>query len=342
MDRITRPLLARAGEQRLLSAQTMDAALDLAGLRPAKSEWRRFAVLAMRFAAILSLAAGLLFLVAFNWEDLGLYARFAMVEAPLLAALIIAWVNGADTTPGKLALTLAVLLTGGLLALFGQTYQTGANLYELFFGWAALALPWVIACRYAPCWAIWLLLINIGIGLLAATSRNGFLFSLFLDRWRWSPWSLPYLLDLLIYAALIALSRWNELGLGARWLRRGVMAVAMAFGTIDMMLRIIDDAFFKSSDKAGASAIEFVLFLAATAGFAAYAFAQKEDLFNFAVLALAWIVVTTTMLGRALAEDRAGVGALFFTAIYVIAVSTAGVKGIAYIGRQWKLEEGAK
>jgi uncharacterized membrane protein len=341
MDSINRTLLARAGEQRLLTAAGIDASLDLAGLRPGKAEWRAFAVLAMRFAAVLSLAAGMVFLVAFNWEEMGLYARFAMVEAPLAAALAFAWMKGTETQQGKLSLMLAILLTGGLLALFGQTYQTGANLYELFFGWAALALPWVIACRYAPCWALWLLLINAGIGLHAGTARNGLVFSLLFERWHWSPWSLPYLLDLVVYAALVALSRWPELGLGARWLRRGVMAVAMAFGTVEMIFRIVDDS-FRSSDHAGAATFEFVVFLAATAGFAGYAYARKEDLFNFAVLALAWILVTTTLLGRALAEDRAGLGALLFVAIYLIAVSTAAVKGIAYIGRSWKLEEGTR
>ena len=138
MDRISRPLLARAGEQRVLSRKAIEAALDISGLRPNKNQWRQFGVLAMRFAAVLSLAAGAVFLVAFNWQDLGLYARFAMVEALLLAALIFAWVKGADQVAGKLALMLAVLLTGALLALFGQTYQTGANVYELFWGWAAL------------------------------------------------------------------------------------------------------------------------------------------------------------------------------------------------------------
>src|SRR5580700_9307347 len=103
MERVTRPLLARAGEQRLLSPQAIDIALDLAGLRPTRSEWRNFAVIVLRFAAVLSLAAGLIFLIAFNWENLGLLVRFALVEAPLLATLVIAWIKGADTTPGKLA-----------------------------------------------------------------------------------------------------------------------------------------------------------------------------------------------------------------------------------------------
>jgi len=339
MDRISRPLLARAGERRILSQKAIEAALDLSGLRPGMAEWRQFAVSAMRFAAVLSLAAGIVFLVAFNWENLGLYMRFAMVQAPILAALIVAWVKGTRQTSGQLALMLAVLLTGAFLALFGQTYQTGADLYELFLGWAALALPWVIACRYAPCWALWLLLINTAIGLYVETAGHGFLFQLFLNRWRWTPWTLPFLADVLIYAALAALSRWQELGLGERWLRRSVMAVAMAFGTVIMIFHIAGG--FGPSHDAGIAAIEVILFLAASAGFAAYGYSQK-DLFNFAVLAFAWIVVTTPMLGCAMVGDLAGVAALFFIAIYVIGASTAAVKGIAYIGRGWKTGEAAQ
>lgn len=338
MDRVSRPLLARAGEQRVLSEIAMAAALDLSGLRPDKAEWRQFGIRAMRFAAILSLAAGMVFLVAFNWQNLGLYARFAIVEASLLAALIAAWIEGTDQLSGKLALMLAVMMTGALLALFGQTYQTGANVYELFAGWAALALPWVIACRYAPCWALWLLLVNAAVALYAGTVGHGLFFSLFMDRWRWTPWSLPFLLDVLLYAALAALSRWEGLGLSERWLRRGVMAAAMAFGTIVMAFRIFD--FGERSNDSGATAIEAMLFLLASAGFGTYAYSRKEDLFGVAVLALAWIIVTATLLGHAMAS--AGIVMLFIVAIYVIGVSTAAVKGISYLGRTWKDGEAAQ
>lgn len=270
MDRISRSLLARAGEQRVLSRKAIQAALELSGLRPNQNEWRQFAVLAMQFAAVLSLAAGTVFLVAFNWQNLGLYARFAIVEMSLLAALIVSWVKGTDSVSGKLALMLAVLLTGALLALFGQTYQTGANVYELFFGWAALAFPWVIACRYAPCWALWLLLLNTAVVLHAATARHVY----------WMPWLQPFLLDVLVYAVLVVLSRYAELGLAERWLRRSVMAAAMAFGTLAAVFRIAE--FRRSSDDSGAAAVEWTLFIAASAGFAVYAYFRKEDLFNFA------------------------------------------------------------
>ncbi len=333
MEEMNRRLLARTG----LSREAMKGALDIAGLCPNPAEWREFAVRSLGIAGVLSLAAGVVFLVAFNWQNLGLYARFAMVEAPLLAALVAAWIKGVDRLSGKLALMLAVLLTGALLAFFGQTYQTGADVYELFLGWALLSLPWVIACRYAPCWALWVLLVNAAAALYAGTSGRTWFLHLLLDRWQWSPWSLPFLLDLLLYVTVVSLSRWQEIGLSEGWLRRGIMAVAMAFGTFAMIYRIGGGG--GSSDNAGvAIAFEVLLFLVASAAFAAHAYSQKEDLFNFAVLALSWIVVSTTLIGKAMMEDRDGVGSLFIIAVYVIGASTAAVKAISNLGRQWKME----
>lgn len=327
MDFVSRALLARAGEQKILSQKAIETALDLSGLCPGRAEWRQFGVLAMRFAAVLSLAAGMVFLVAFNWQNLGLYARFAMVEGPLAAAVVFAWIKGTGEKTGKLSLMLAILLTGVLLALFGQTYQTGADIYELFLVWAALSLPWVLACRYTPCWALWLVLLNATVGLYAGSVGPATFRWLFENQWHWTPWSLPFLLNVLIYVVLVATS-------DVRWLRRSAMAVAMAFGTVAMVDRTFDhwiDA-----------PVEPVLFWVACAGLAVYTYVRKDDLFNFAALALALIVVTTSYIGQAMMDARAGIGSLLFIGIYVILTSTAAVKAIAYIGRSWKVEVGAQ
>jgi hypothetical protein len=113
------------------------------------------------------------------------------------------------------------------------------------------------------------------------------------------------------------------------------MAAGMTFGTIAMVFRVFND-------RSGMSPIEPVLFLAASAGFAAYTYSRKEDLFNFAVLALAWIIVTTALIGRALLDHREGPGELFLIAIYVIGASTGAVKGIAAVGRGWKTGEASQ
>ena len=49
------------------------------------------------------------------------------------------------------------MLVGGLLALIGQTYQTGADPWQLFALWALLALPWCLGARSDMLWAPWAL-----------------------------------------------------------------------------------------------------------------------------------------------------------------------------------------
>jgi len=55
-----------------------------------------------------------------------------------------------------------------------------------------------------------------------------------------------------------------------------------------------------------------------------------------------FVSVSTTLIGKAMMEDRDGVGSLFIIAVYVIGASTAAVKAISYLGRQWRLEEAAR
>ena len=50
----------------------------------------------------------------------------------------------------KGCLTIAVLSVGALMALFGQTYQTGADPWQLFFNWAVVIIPFVLISRFTP------------------------------------------------------------------------------------------------------------------------------------------------------------------------------------------------
>ena len=330
--------MARAGEERLLSTEAIRIALDVSGLRPGSFETREFAVRVMRFAAVLSLAAGIIFLVAFNWQQLGLYGRFAVVEIPLLLAVAVAWVKGIERLSGRLALVLAVLLTGALLALFGQTYQTGADVYELFLGWSVLVLPWTIACRYAPAWAIWLLLVNVAALLFAfAAQQQPNLFWLLADRRGLTVWIVPFLLNVAAYCALEILRQRKAWGFAKRWLTRGTVAIAMAFGTLVSIIAIVE---FRASSTL-ASTVPALLFIAASAGLGTYAYKRREDLFVFAVLALAWVVATTTLAGRILFQREPNAGSLFLIAVYVIGASSAAVAGISRIGTAWKSRESA-
>jgi len=195
----------------------------------------------------------------------------------------------------------------------------------------------VIACRWAPCWGVWLLLVNIALMLIAqAAGRGDLLSGIIWNRQRESAWALGLLVDSVLYAVLAFSVKRPSLGLSSQWLQRGVAAAAMVFGTIMMLDRITS-----SSQDGAAAALEILLFLATAAGFAVYAYSQKLDLFNFAALALSLIMVTTAQLGKMLMEGRAGIEALFILGCWVILASTGSVIGISNLAKQWRKKEGA-
>jgi uncharacterized membrane protein len=112
--------------------------------------------------AALLLGAGLIFWIAANWQDQSRQFKLYLIQGVLLASMAgaTAWPRGRNAL-----LLLATLALGGLLAFIGQTYQTGADPWQLFAAWAALALLWVVAARSDGLWAVWVLIVGMGIAL---------------------------------------------------------------------------------------------------------------------------------------------------------------------------------
>lgn len=108
------------------------------------------------------LGFGVMLWVAANWGELPRVARFGLLQALLAASLLGAWSRQAWR--GAFGL-LALLSLGGLLALFGQTYPTGADAWQLFALWAALALPLCLGARSELVWTPWVLVMVTAIGL---------------------------------------------------------------------------------------------------------------------------------------------------------------------------------
>jgi uncharacterized membrane protein len=105
---------------------------------------------------------GLIFWVAANWALLSRFQQFTLLQLLVLAPCI--WL--ATYARGRAAMGLLVLVaTGGLFAYFGQTYQMGADPWQLFAVWAALALPLACCARTDTVWAAWALIALVGIAL---------------------------------------------------------------------------------------------------------------------------------------------------------------------------------
>lgn len=149
--------------QGTLPTEKADTAALLLDVYPSKRTWLQFFDKALLIVGGIALVLSLVFFIAYNWLYMGKLAKFALVEGALaitIALYVALSFRQRFAFIRQLLLLIASIITGSLLALFGQVYQTGADTWQLFFGWAVLILPWVIIARFPALWLLWLGLIN--------------------------------------------------------------------------------------------------------------------------------------------------------------------------------------
>ena len=142
-------------------------AVEIAVVTPAPAEWRRFLSGTVAFLGAMLLLAGVITFVAYNWSRIGRFGKFALLELAIVATVLLAW-RKLPGLSGQIALFSAAVLVGPLLAIYGQTYQTGADPYGLFLAWALLIVPWAVAARFGANWVLFLLLVDVALGLFFA------------------------------------------------------------------------------------------------------------------------------------------------------------------------------
>jgi uncharacterized membrane protein len=151
----------------LAAQHQLDAAATkkLQTLAGVNREPARLAYWLPRGVAVLAAALGglgIIFWIAANWDTLGRFGRFALLQFIFLVLCAGALLRPAARAPLGL---LALLAIGGLFAYFGQTYQTGADPWQLFAVWAVLALPLCLGVRSDVLWTPWALVVVTGIAL---------------------------------------------------------------------------------------------------------------------------------------------------------------------------------
>jgi uncharacterized membrane-anchored protein/uncharacterized membrane protein len=187
--------------------------------QPLKTTLRVTLVMAALGALLVGLGA--VFWVAANWQDWPRQTQFVMLQALVVASLgVAAWRH--RNLPARLALSLLGLLAiGGLFAFFGQTYQTGADPWQLFAWWAALAVPLAWGARHDLVWSAWVLVAMTAIGLWAHAHLGRMWFFTWIDP-QHPAWVLP-----LAIAAAVGLVG-GVSALTARWTGAGVASLRLA------------------------------------------------------------------------------------------------------------------
>lgn len=150
---------------------------------------------------------GVMLWVAANWDTFTRFERFALLQGVVVLAVVVAWLStfrapvplrflrGADEPNEREApqpsrndvraamALLAFLALGGLLAYFGQTYQTGADAWNLFALWAALSVPLIVAISSDLLWAPWQIVTSLAISFWSYTYGG--------HEWTVGPGTLP-------------------------------------------------------------------------------------------------------------------------------------------------------
>ena len=297
-------------EEGRIAPRDLRGALEITGALPDAVAWRQFLERLLLFAGTLLVAAGVIFFLAFNWNELGRLAKLGLAEILLVAALALVWRLGVDRIAGKAALLGAALFTGALFALIGQTYQTGADTFELFAVWAIAVLPWALVSRFPALWLFWLLLVNLAALLYMGTMRR--------PLWFFVGWGAEQQLWLLFALNSVALVVWEGLAVsGIQWLRErwSVRILATASGGFATALAISDVV---SRQTSGGFAAWVAWMVAA---YLLYRHKVK-DLFVLAGGVLSVVVVVSTLVIRHF--FRVDAGAFLMVGLLVIGISAAG------------------
>ena len=277
--------------------------------------------------AALLLASGLIFWIAANWQDQSRMFKLGLIEGALALSVLAAclWPRARVA-----ALLCATLVLGGLLAFVGQTYQTGADAWQLFAAWAALSLVWVGMMRSDMLWSLWVLIAALGIAMWSGRLDP---WDVFLADGRQLPQLLLRMglwLALALVPALVSLLPAVRVqgGMGW-WSHRIALALALVAWVGMGMVQLFD-----YSGRGAGMALGLVVLLIAVSLLASLR-GPLQDFVATCLSALAANVLVLAMVARWLL-DGADMGALLVFALAALVCLGTTVRGLMAVQRRMR------
>ena len=292
-------------EQGIISAEKIGDALITAKITPNGKSWRTFIDNLLLWFGGLALSFAAMFFIAYNWKEIGYFAKFGMVEGFIVLAIIVYCKLAENTIAGKVSLLAATISLGVLLALYGQIYQTGADPWQLFFKWALLMLPWAVIGRFPAIWIVWVALINVSIIMYYRTFRG--VFGLVFGTESGMLW-LTFLFNTITFIT------WQLLATTWHWLSERWAVRLLAVGSGVPLNWLVLSLIFGHQDVNGFPLLVWTLWL-----FAMYFIYRKVklDLFMLVMCCLSSITVVVSFLGKHLLRSGKPVTFLFLALIVI-------------------------
>jgi len=128
---------------------------------PGPATWTNFLRYVLLATGLGFLLAGIIFFFAYNWTGLHRFAKLGIIGGCLIISVLISLNGSLLLRVRRWFLLAATILTGTLLGVYGQIYQTGADAFDFFLAWSVFSFGWAIAARFPLLWLGFIALLNI-------------------------------------------------------------------------------------------------------------------------------------------------------------------------------------
>ena len=276
----------------------------------------------LALVAALLMASGLIFWIAANWQEQSRMFKLGLIESALALSLIAALCSPRARLAGLLC---AHLVLGGLLAFVGQTYQTGADAWQLFAAWAALSLIWTLIARSDVLWVLWVLVAATGLVTWAGKLGLEAMLSSALDnRWNAVLW-----LALALVPWLVSRCAWLRLPQGMGWWsHRLALGLALSAWTAMGLRELMEHEY---------QGIGFFLLMGVLVA-ATLFISLKGPVQDFASLCMAALAANVLLLAALLRmiADIGWEGLFMLMSLGTLACLWATVVGLTSVQRSWR------
>lgn len=337
------PLDLRATPQRvwrlfregIFPPEAWETAQTHSGQRPTQGEWLGYVDRLLLILGTVFLVAGVLFFFAFNWADLPKFGKFAVVQGAVVGVATLAFVLRLERWGGRVALAAAFMLVGIALAVIGQTYQTGADSYQLFVNWLLLITGWVIISRWNVLWLMWMVLANVALSMYwwqvvggQEVMLNLLIVALnysFIIIWEFVAWRSPF--------------EWMRHG---RW-HLGLFMLLVLGHVTYFMLDLIFGFSYRFVRLDNYTPLAYALVIAGN--LIIYMGGIRRDLGMVALTALSVLIVSVMAIARGIYELYGsnfdvldGYGYTFIMGVITLGFTTLMVYGLRALQRRWEVD----
>lgn len=308
-------LLARHSDWR---ADEVDKALQ-SEIYADKSQWHWLLRMLLLALGLGFLASGILFFFAYNWADIPKFGKLTIAGLTVAVPAILALLPSLSDLVRKCLVTTAAFLVGPFFGVFGQIYQTGANDYDLFFGWVVFIIVWVIAIDFAPLWLLFVALINVTLSLYADQIATDWSYGFTM--------MLHFGLNGLALLLTLLRSHFTHENIYPQWLPKLLGLAAVVYATIACGGSLLESYF-------GGYPVMYLLPTLVVYGvLAAYAYSAQQPYYLVLVAFSLIAIVTSAIIG-----DNGDGGRFFLAALWVALGVSGSITAINNLRKKWHHE----